>query len=410
MTMQKATKQILYLYVSTLLGTLLGVLSSIINTRFLAPVFYGDVRYVQNIIQFIASLLLFGYFLSGSRLLAISNREREKREIRGCMVIILLMAIVILMVATILCAVAHQGEPQLAHLFLISVPISAYPLLLSYINTTAQGDNHIGRLSMARLFPGLLYIPLAFWIYRVYGATSQRMILLQWGMATLVLLILVVSTRPSFKNLAKSFSRLSTENKTYGFQLYIGSLVMVATNYVAGISLGLFSEDNVYVGFYTLSLTVTTPLAMLPSIIGTTYFKDFAKMDRIPPKILMSTIWMTVGSCILFVLLIKQLIVFLYTDDYAAVGVYASWLAVGFSIHGLGDMLNRYLGSHGRGKEIRDASIANGIFKVFGYIVFVYYWNITGAIVTTIVCDCIYAGMILWYYIRFVKMRQALRL
>lgn len=89
MKFTKQTKQVVILYASTLSGVLLGVVASIINTRFLSPADYGDVRYVQNIINFIASLLLFGYFLSGSRLLAISSGESESRRIRGCMIVIL---------------------------------------------------------------------------------------------------------------------------------------------------------------------------------------------------------------------------------------------------------------------------------------------------------------------------------
>ena len=65
-TLSKQNKQVVILYASTLLGTLLGVLSSVINTRFLDPIDYGDVRYVQNIINLIASLLLFGYSRSGT--------------------------------------------------------------------------------------------------------------------------------------------------------------------------------------------------------------------------------------------------------------------------------------------------------------------------------------------------------
>lgn len=79
----KQRKQVVLLYLSTILGVLVGVLASIVNTRFLAPPEYGDVRYVQNIINFIASLLLFGYFLSGSRLLALSDSEERSRNIRG---------------------------------------------------------------------------------------------------------------------------------------------------------------------------------------------------------------------------------------------------------------------------------------------------------------------------------------
>ena len=81
--------QAIVLYVSTIFGVLLGIISSVINTRFLSPESYGDVRYVQNIINFISSLLLFGFFLSGSRLLALSDSEIRSRRIRGILLLIL---------------------------------------------------------------------------------------------------------------------------------------------------------------------------------------------------------------------------------------------------------------------------------------------------------------------------------
>ena len=77
--LSKQNIQVLYLYVATFLGSLLGFVTSIVNTRFLTEAEYGDVRYVQNLITLFASLLLFGYFLSGSRLLALSGTKEYSR-------------------------------------------------------------------------------------------------------------------------------------------------------------------------------------------------------------------------------------------------------------------------------------------------------------------------------------------
>lgn len=404
--MKRSTNQILVLYASTLLGTLLGLVSSIVNTRFLDPVAYGDVRYVQNILCFVSSLLLLGYFLSGSRLLALSDDEDNSRKIRGCMVVILGITGLIMILVTGGCAVIHVKQPNIARLFCVSLPVCLYPLLLNYINTTAQGDNHIGRLSIARLCPNLVYVFIAYLIYNQYGTTSSQLILLQWGVYTLVLSLLLISTRPSFKDIGITYKILNKENKNYGFQLYIGSLVMVASNYLAGISLSMFNMDNTEVGFYTLALTVTGPLATLSSIIGTAKFKSFAKQSKIPNDVLFVNIMIALCSCALFIVFIKHVVVLLYSEKYAPVGDYASWLAVGFSIHGFGDMINRYLGSHGRGRDIRNASIANGVIKILGYTLFVYLWNTPGAIFTTILCDVIYMSMMLYYYITFVKVQK----
>lgn len=408
--MLKSEKQIqtLTLFVATFLGVALGVLCSIINTRFLSPEDYGNVRYVQNIIQFIASLLLFGYFLSGSRMLALSRSEQHSRHIRGMMVLILVASCLVLAASMLVCYFIHSADnDEVASLFLISIPVCFYPLFLNYINTVAQGDNHIGRLAIARFVPQLLYLPLAYYVFATYGATSERMIITQWGIYTIVLLLIIISTRPLLGDTRSVFAEMNEENKRYGFQLYIGSLVMVATNYIAGITLGMFNEDNKEVGFYTLALTVTSPLSMLPAIIGTTYFKQFATQPKIPDRVMKASFLLTAVSCVCFILLIKPLVVMLYTESYANVGTYAAWLAFGFSIHGFGDMINRYLGSHGQGKSIRNSSIANGVFKIFGYVVLVYLWNTEGAILTNVICSCIYCAVLLYYYRKFTQRNES---
>ena len=405
LNLSKQNKQVVELYISTFVGTLLGVVSSIINTRFLDPVNYGDVRYVQNIINLIAALLLFGYFLSGSRLLALSNDEAYSRRIRGAMVVILLIASLILIIGTASNYWIHlyNGKLTVAPLFIISLHVCIHQLLLNYVNTTAQGDNHIGRLSVARMLPALLYIPLAYWIYTQFGATSTRMILLQWGTSSLILIGVIVSTKPSFHRLAYVFRELNQENKQYGLQLYYGQLAMVATNYIAGVALGIFNVDNANVCYFTLALTITSPLILVPSIIGTTYFKTFATQDRISKKVMRGTIVVTVVSCIGYIAIIKPVVSLLYPAAYAVVGIYATILAVGCSIHGLGDMINRYLGSHGQGIAIRNSSFACGLLKVGGYIGLVYLWNIEGALITNILSSLIYSGILFCYYYRFTK-------
>lgn len=396
-------RQIVTLYASTLGGVLLGVLASIVNTRFLDPADYGDVRYVQNIINFIATFLIFGYFLSGARLMALSDDRQYVGRVKGMMIIILALACLVLSIAMPVNYFLHTDRPAVSMLFLVSMPVCFYPLLLNYIDQTAQGDNQIGHLAVARLLPYLLYVPTGYFFYSYYGATPTRMVLLQWGIYSAVYVIIIIATKPLFRQLKPIWKKLNEENRNYGIQLYIGSLVMVSTNYLAGISLGYFNEDNSEVGFYTLALTVTTPLAALPTIVGTTYFKKFAKQSSIPSKVIIVTVGMTAITCVFFVLLIHPIVELLFSERYATVATYASILSVGECIHGLGDMFNRYLCSHGQGVSVRNASIANGVFKVMGYTVLVWLFNTNGALATTIICNLIYFGCLIFYYIRFTK-------
>ena len=402
--LSKHNKQIVVLYASSVIGMLIGVLNSVINTRFLTPNLYGDVRYVQNIISFVSSLLLFGFFTSGSRLLALSKDEQYSRQIRGILCTILAITIVLLMFTMTGLYVASriQGNENLSLLYLIAIPCCGNVLMLNYVNTTAQGDNYIGRIAAARLLPSGFYCILSYIIYHNFGATPAKMLALFNGSAVIILFLIITSTKPSFTHLKESFALLKEENKKYGFNVYLGALANVSTGYLAGITLGQFCADNTNVGFYTLAATIAHPLAMLPSIIGTTYFKHFASQKKIDKKIMLGSIWLTVLSCVVFVIFIKYIVLFLYNESYSCVAKYASWIAIGTCMHGLGDMFNRFLGAHGQGKQLRNGAFACGFVLVLGSFILVYFYQISGAIITKIASSAIYLGMMVFYYVRFV--------
>lgn len=403
--MDKGRKQVVMLYVATFLGAILNFVASKVNTDYLSPADYGDVRYVLNIIQMLSWLVLFGWFMSGSRLLALSNDARYSARIRGALVVYLGIAILLLAFTTFLTGLFHAGKPIIRLLFICSIPVCAYPLLTNYLNTTAQGDNHIGRLALSRVLPVMCYIPCALFIYRHYGADSRSVLWLHWGICTFVLLMIVISTRPVFHDLKPVFQSVRKENQSYGKELYWGSLAMVATNYLAGVTLGWFNDDNTNVGFYTLALSFSQPLSYLPSIVGTTYFKRFATESHIPRNVLYMTLFLSVLTCIGFVILVKP-VMSLYNPSYGIVAKYAAFLAVGFSIHGIGDMIVRFLGSHGHGKSIKYSSFACGAVKAMGSFLFVWLWDVNGAILTCIVSSVLYTALLWFYYNRAVKSNQ----
>jgi O-antigen/teichoic acid export membrane protein len=167
----------------------------------------------------------------------------------------------------------------------------------------------------------------------------------------------------------------------------------------------MFATNNTNVGFYSLALTVTSPLAMLPSIIGTTYFKNFAHDNCISRKVLTATFLMSVVSLVGFIILIYPIVGILYDERYADVALYACILSIGFTFHGLGDMFNRFLGAHGKGTYLRNGAFISGAIALLGYIVGVYYFGIWGAIVTKISASLAYFTSMIVYYICFVRTR-----
>lgn len=404
-SLSKNKRQVALLYVSTLLGTLVGMLVSILNTRSLNPVDYGDVRYVNNFISFFAGIFLFGYFWSGSRLLAISKTKEEGNRIKGAMTLILAITGAMMMVVLLLGGIIHQTvlSKCWAHLFYLAIPFCSWSLCLNYINTSSQGDNSIKTIAAARLLPSLIYLLVGIGVYSLFGATSELMMLLQGGIYFVVLVSLVACGKPSFVSIRQSLHKLNEENKRYGLQVYYGALANVTVPYIAGITLGAFSSDNSVVGFYNLALTITMPLQMLPNIIGTTYFKQFANQRCIAHKVLTSTYAMTVGSLILYILLIQPLVNLLYSQAYATVAVYASFLAIGAVLQGLSDVYNRFLGAHAQGIQLRNSAFASGFVSLVGYTLGVWLWGVQGAIVTRLLSALVQFVFMKIYYKRYIS-------
>lgn len=405
MRFSKNGTQAIVLYVCTLVGIMTGMLVSVLNTRNLAPEEYGDVRYVNNIIQMLSGIFLFGYFVTGSRLLAIAKDKEEAAQIKGGLVTILGLTVALMMVCMVACGLIHHYilHRDFAWLFYVAIPVCGSVLLLNYMNTSAQGDNSIYSIAAARLLPNTLYLCVAYLVYRQFGASSWLMLVLQNGIALLVLSVIIWYNRPSFKNLRQTFKALREENKSYGLQVYYGSLANVSVQYIAGITLGMFASNNSNVGFYSLAITVTGPLATLPSIIGTTYFKRFAHENSISRKILLSTFSMSLLSLIGFVILIYPVIRFLYDDRYANVALFSCVLSVGFTFHGLGDVFNRFLGAHGQGKPLRKGAFISGAIALLGFTVGVYYFGIWGAIATKIAASLAYFASMLVFYLTYTR-------
>ena len=400
MSLSKTKRQVVTLYGSSLLGILTGVFVSILNTSNLPPVEYGDVRYINNFISFFSGILLFGYFVSGSRLLALSKSKEETRRMKGILTTILLTTFATMMVIMVVCGVIHGSilHKEYSYLFYTAIPVCGSVLFLNYINTTSQGDNNINAIAAARLFPSLIYLVVAYLIYRYYGASRERMILLHNGIAMIFLLFLILKARPDFSHLRESWKILNEENKKYGLQVYYGSLANVSVQYVAGITLGLFGTNNANVGYYTLALTVSMPLTMLPQVVGTTYFKRFASEDRISPKVIKYTVLITLLSYILFVLAIHPIIRLLYKPEYISVAYFATLLGIGCVLNGLGDVFNRFLGAHGKGVYLRNGAFISGGVALVGYTLMVYLFDIHGAIATRIISTLVYCLMMVYYY------------
>ena len=381
------------------LGILIGIGVSVVNTRLLGPQQYGDLKFLQNLFAFTVTFLTLGVFVSGGRLVAQKKNERIKYQIVGNL---LLLATAISVVLSASVFMFSFFEEQLFHNELGQIIRIFSPLLFVFpfrlcLENIMEGDNRIFELSVFRVSPTMLYLLAALSFNYFIPLSLTYALAIQLGALIIIICLMIILIKPSFTNIKQNISYIWEANKTHGFQVYIGTIAGVATAHLGGLSIGYFI-DNTNVGFFFLAVTITAPLTMIPNAVGSVFYKDFANRNFIPAKATVVTLMLSISVLCLFAIIIDKVILFLYSPAYQAVIPLVYWISIASVVHGCGDYLNRFIGAHGVGKFNRNAAILVGISNVIGYTILIQLFAITGAAITKVFSALVYLGTMIYYY------------
>lgn len=401
---KKQVRQIISLLLSTILSVGVGILVSIVNTRLLGPAHYGDLKFIHNILNFLATIATMGVFYSGGRLLT----KKEQQENRPGLIAALLISAVILGIvwgAILILISVFQGNlfnNDLDGLVRLSCPLLFLFILQTCLLNVMQGDNRIYQLSWFKVAPQALYFLVLVALDVFFALTLVDLLLIQMTTTGLVSAYFVHSLAPRFKNWKKAVSCILDENRAFGIQVYYGTLAGVASAYLGGISIGYY-VDNEHVGYYSLAVMMTSPLMMVPNVVGTVFFKEFAHRKSIPVKVTLLTILISIASLITFCYVCRDLVILLFTKSYLSVVPLAYIIATGYMFHGFGDYLNRFLGSHGDGKGMRNASFYVGLTNLAGFGLLVPAFGVKGGAYTTMAAGVVYALSSYYYYSKYLR-------
>ncbi len=401
---KQKVRQISSLYFSMVFAVIIGIGVSIVNTRLLGPQQYGNLKFLQNLFNFGVSFLTFGIFVSGSKLLAHRSIEKIRQQLIGNLMILASIISLMMIFGFLIFSFYEESifNNKLGHIIRIFSPLLfVFPFKIC-LEKIMQGDNRIYELSFLNTVPQLLYLTGAITFNYFFPLSLFSALSLQLFILSAVIIIMVIRLKPKFQDIRMNISNIWLENKAYGFHVYIGSLSAVTSGHLAGLCIAYFI-DNVNVGFYALAITVTIPLTMIPTAVGTTFFKDFANSRSIPKKATVFTIILSLCSFVFFILVIDKIIILLYSFDYSPVIPLAYLLSVGSIAYGLGEYLNKFLGAHGCGKAMRNGSIIVGVVNIVGLFILVMYIGVIGAAITKIISSFTYLCVRYYPYHRLVK-------
>ncbi len=391
-----------------ILTIIVSFIISIINTRTLGPEKFGDYKFIINLFQFMAILSSFGLPNTTSQLLAqMQATNRDKYSLIGANFI---MTALFSLVFILISIVFSFFEPlifnnHLGITILIFSPLVAVFISNSTFENILQGDNKIHELSLFRILPSVSFMLGLIAINSFFQLDLYTTLSIQLFIGIVVIIFFFILLRPEYTEYVRTVNVIWEANQSYGWHVYLGILSNVATVYLSTFTISYFL-DNTNVGYFALATNLTMPLMQVASVVGTTYFKDFAHLVKLPNKVTILTVIVTVFSVTMFILLIKPLVVIVYTERFIAVASLASIIAVGSAMQGMGDYFNRFLGAHGRGKELRNGAVVVGVINVAGYFFLIKYFGIIGAASTKLLAGIIYCSMMIFYYVRFRRMMQ----
>lgn len=398
----KKVKQVGTLYTSMLLGIIVGVGTSVVNTRLLGPQHYGDLKFLQTFFAFVVTFITFGLFFTGSRLLAQDEEDVNKNKIIGNLLLLsgaisLLFSLIVFIFSFFEDAVFGNNLGNVLRIFC--------PLLLMYpyqlcIENILLGRNYIYQLSAFRIVPAVFYLISSLIFNYFYSFSLNACLSIYFIVNIIFIIIFIVFLKPKLGNSKEIIRQLHKENKRYGFHVYTGSIIGVSSAHLSGLCIAYFI-DNIALGIFSLALTITSPLTMIPNTVGSVLYKDFANSDSINRKATLLTLGLSISVLLVFILLIEKIVLYLYTPDYMGAVSLSYMISVGCILHGFGDFYNKFLGSHGKGQELRNGAILVGIINILGYPVFVSAFGVTGAAAIKLLSGLAYFTTMYLYYKKY---------
>lgn len=381
------------------MGLFISVAVSIINTHSLGATEFGVFKFVQTLFIFTLTLSTMGFYVAGGRLMAHEEKPKARADLSGALIMVALLVYTILTVFvfiyTFLDFEILRGRQS--NILIQVIPVAVALPLHYLLENTLKGENRIYELSILRVMPGIIYLICAYIYENKYGLGLHSALNIYLSSMLVVCVAIIMRIRPSFKNISPNIIIILHEVRRYGIHVYLGIVANVGTMQLAGLSIAFFIDAKA-VGFYLLAKTVSSPLGMIGSNIGTTLFRSFSSAEYITRRVFVITISVVLLSLAVYLIIIGPFFNIIYPAEFSPALKLAYILGVGSVLQGLGDFMNNFLCANGQGKKTRNAAFVQGILNIIGFTVLVFWLGATGAALAYVISSCGYMLTIVYYY------------
>lgn len=393
-----ASRGALYIYASLVLALLFGLGSSSLSARLLTEPELGGFRLVISVVSVAASALTFGMLSSAGSLLA-GNVTDRRRDIvwQGSLAHTGIVAVGCSLVAVVVAIRSGTfGSNYLLWILgaLLSGSIGSQLLL----QETLRAEGQLSGIAVLNGAPPALFMCflVAAWMVQLHMSAALCVVLYFLSQGIVAISLITSGVRLRFPRILPLIF-LWRRNRSLGLNVYWASFLGALTAQ-AGIFALQHSSSMAEVGLFALAITVSAPLALLPSAIGTAYFRRLAEGARFPPSVLRIS-WLLVALlATVYFFAVPYAVQILYGTRYLAVIEPARLCGVAALLHGMGDVYNRYYLANRRVRFLLGLATIVCLVAIVASFVATAFFGLFGAGIARLLASGAYVGLVGMHY------------
>jgi O-antigen/teichoic acid export membrane protein len=394
---------ILYLtilmFTSNIILIIIGFGIKKIQTLKLGDINYGEYAFFISLITFVSLFFRFGFFVSLQNLLSQNyNEVREKKFLSIGYIIALINGFALSICVWILSFIVNDiFNTNIGSIIQLFAPLTIiYPF--HYLFTSyGTGTNKLKIIALYILLPKVIYITLLLLFLK--SLNLNLIILLNLISTFSIIIYFYFKTKPDFSNIKKYWNLLWIKNNKYGFHYYKGAIANQTTYKLDELFISYFLNTKL-LGFYSLSLLITSPMILMSQSINQSMFKQYSSLKKIPANVFIyNTLWLL--FCVIFLYFFSDIIVnILFGEEFISVGKYAFYISFALLFQGLSAPYS-FLAAKSKGKEIRNVAWSEAIINITGNLILIPLFGIIGAILTSILAKIINFILFRFYYKKY---------
>lgn len=374
------------LYFSALLlNALLGIVVYVMLTRAMDVASFGTYTFVMAFFIFFGMFFDFGIAPAGMRLMALQPGTSDPSRRIGALLALslgvgMLFVLVVIAASFAVDVIFHRNAGDI--IFAAS-PLALVLPLQEMILSISQGSSRMKLMSVYLLLPRVLLIVLLAILLWSGGLNARIGVLATLSSMGLAAGLAAGYLRPTFSRLGEEVRLVFREVREFGREVYLGRVVDGMTTGLDKMLLSFF-HGMTPVGYYSIAMTMSTPISMFSKAISHSAYKRFVTDEGIARRLLVfNLLWCSIGALLLLAAC-QILIPLFFTDRYAASLAVLPWIVAGFALAGLNHPYHAFLAARRQGRAIRIMSISTSSVNIALNLLLIPIMSMTGAAIAFI--------------------------